>query len=72
VHHGKASAFLLLSELVTVVAVEGWSQANQIDEQQLREIESRTAKCEQQNDLLMMSLFADGFVVSGKKVLSKQ
>lgn len=69
----KTFAFLLLSMLVTVVAVEIRSQSIQShDEEQLREIESRTAKCEQQNDVSMMSLFADDFVVSGKKVLSKQ
>jgi ketosteroid isomerase-like protein len=67
----KASVFLLLLGIVTLVAVESSSQGTQ-DEQKLREIESRTAKCEQQNDVSMMSLFADDFVVSGKKILSKQ
>jgi ketosteroid isomerase-like protein len=67
------SAFLLLVGIVTVVAVESRSQATKArDEQELREIEARTAKCEQQNDVSMMSLFADDFVVSGKKILSKQ
>jgi ketosteroid isomerase-like protein len=69
----KASVFLLLLGIVALVAVESSSQGTQTqDEQKLREIESRTAKCERQNDVSMMSLFADDFVVSGKKILSKQ
>jgi hypothetical protein len=65
----KACVFLLLLGIVALVAVESSSQGTQTqDEQKLREIESRTAKCEQQNDVSMMSLFADDFVVSGKKI----
>jgi ketosteroid isomerase-like protein len=69
----KASLFLLLLGIVALVPVESKSQGAQTqDEQQLREIESRTAKCKQQNDVSMMSLFAEDFVVSGKKVSSKK
>jgi hypothetical protein len=53
--------------------VASGSQTNQTpDEQQLRAIESRTAKGEQQSDVSMMSLFAGDFIFSGKRVLSKQ
>jgi ketosteroid isomerase-like protein len=69
----KASmSLLLLGTLVVVVAGNSPQTVKSQDEQQLRQIEATTAKCEQQNDASMMSLFADDFVVSGKKVLSKQ
>jgi hypothetical protein len=56
-----------------MVALESSLQSAQTqDEQQLRQIEATVAKCEQQNDVSMMSLFADDFVFSGRRVLSKQ
>ena len=69
----KAFISILLLGIVTVAVVANTFQRtpNQ-DEQQLREIESRTAKGEQQSDVSMMSLFAGDFVFSGKRVLSKQ
>jgi hypothetical protein len=70
----KASVFLLLLGTLTVVAVANRPQATETqDEQQLRQIEATTAKCEQQNDVSMMRLFAsDWMASSNKKVMSKQ
>ena len=43
------------------------------DERQLRQIEMTTARCEQQNDASMMSLFANDWVASSAgKVMSKK
>jgi len=69
----KSSILLLVLGTVTMVALESSLQSAQTqDEQQLRQIEATVAKCEQQNDVSMMSLFADDFVFSGRRVLSNQ
>jgi hypothetical protein len=69
----RAFLFLLLFEsfTLTVPGTNPQSALSQ-DEQQLSQIEATTGKCEQQNDVSMMTLFADDWVASGpKKILSK-
>jgi hypothetical protein len=69
----KTYVFLLLLGTLTVVGAVSRPQATQTrDEQELRQIESATAKGEQQNDVSMMKLFASDFVSAGRNVMSKQ
>ena len=69
----KTYVFLLLLGTLTVVGAASRPQVTQTqDEQELRQIESTTAKGEQQNDVSMMKLFASDFVSAGRNVMSKQ
>jgi hypothetical protein len=69
----KTYVFLLLLGTLTVVGAASRPQATQTqDEQELRQIESTTAKGEQRNDVSMMKLFASDFVSAGRNVMSKQ
>jgi hypothetical protein len=70
----KAYVFLLLVGTLTVVVASASRQPTATqDEQELRQIEVTTAKCEQQNDVSMMKLFTSDFVASSiKTVMSRQ
>src|SRR5580692_9556764 len=69
----RICVFLLLLGTLTVVGVASSPQGTQSqDEQDLRKIETTTAKGEQQNDVGMMKFFASDFVFSGRNVMSKQ
>jgi hypothetical protein len=70
----KAYVFLLLLATLTLVAAASSRQATEIqDEQELRQIEATTARCEQQNDVSMMKLFAGDWVANSIKTkMSKQ
>jgi ketosteroid isomerase-like protein len=68
----RAFLFFLLFESITLTVSGNPQSAPPQDEQQLRQIEVNTAKGEQQNDVSMMTLFANDWVASSpKKVLSK-
>jgi hypothetical protein len=70
----KTHMFLLVLGTLAVVGAASGPQATQTqDEQELRQIEATTAKCEQQNDVSMMKLFASDWVGPNiTKVMSKQ
>jgi ketosteroid isomerase-like protein len=69
----KTAFPVLFLAIFTVLALPGNPRTTTQDEQQLRQIEVATAKGEQQNDVSMMSFFADDWVASGSNhVLSKQ
>jgi ketosteroid isomerase-like protein len=63
---------LVLMTLAAVTAAYSRQETENPDEQRIREIEAATAKGEQQNDVSMMGLYAEGFLFSGKKVISKE
>jgi hypothetical protein len=70
----KTFVFLWLLATLALLAAASTREAIETqDEQDLRQIEATTARCEQQNDLSMMKLFAGDWVADSIKVkMSKQ
>jgi ABC-type protease/lipase transport system fused ATPase/permease subunit len=62
---------LVLMTLAAVTAAYSRQETENPDEQRIREIEAATAKGEQQNDVSMMGLYADGFLFLAKRSFQK-